>query len=206
MSDQEQPKRRGRPPKYAGEGKRQNFSFRIRDAVRERLVKTVDETGRSLSEEIEWRIERSYEWEDAYRDAQHMKQSMLAEAKAQIAEMLAGNLRPALHAAGWPKMAGTKYGTVYVDPGSSKPADFGEGDRGDDLMPIPPAGTSKGLDEEAVYRAVTRALRETLPATLTNRDKAETPEPPTIAPAASPTEAAAWAPVTAPSPDPTQDA
>jgi predicted DNA-binding protein len=60
MTDQEQPKRRGRPPKYAGEGKRQNFSFRIRDKVRDRLIEAVADTGRTLSEEIEHRIEQSF--------------------------------------------------------------------------------------------------------------------------------------------------
>jgi hypothetical protein len=71
MADAEQTstKRRGRPPKYAGEGKRQNFSFRIRDQVRDRLINAVKETGRSLSEEIEWRIERSFEWQDAFGEA-----------------------------------------------------------------------------------------------------------------------------------------
>src|SRR4051812_7138361 len=62
VSDQDkQPKRRGRPPKYAGEGKRQNFSFRIRSSVRNQLIGAVAESGRSLSEEIEYRLEQSFE-------------------------------------------------------------------------------------------------------------------------------------------------
>ena len=64
MPENAQPKRRGRPPKYQGEGKRQNFSFRIRDVVRERLIAECQKSGRSISEEIELRLERSFEFHD----------------------------------------------------------------------------------------------------------------------------------------------
>jgi len=77
--DQSQQKRPpGRPPKYAGEGKRQNFSFRITPAVRERLIAAVRESGRSLSEEIEFRIGRDLNWEKTKGDID----KMLAEATA----------------------------------------------------------------------------------------------------------------------------
>jgi hypothetical protein len=70
MTDQDQPQKRprGRPPKYAGEGKRQNFSFRITPAVRERLIAAVQKSGRSLSEEIEFRLLRDLNWEEAGGD------------------------------------------------------------------------------------------------------------------------------------------
>jgi hypothetical protein len=59
MTDPAPPKRpRGRPPKYAGQGKRQNFSFRITPALRQRLIESVKQSGRSLSEEIEHRLFR----------------------------------------------------------------------------------------------------------------------------------------------------
>jgi len=64
MTDPEQPRRkRGRPPKYAGEGKRQNFSFRITPDMRERLIAAVKQSGRSLSEEVEFRLNRDLNWE-----------------------------------------------------------------------------------------------------------------------------------------------
>jgi TraY domain len=70
MTDQAPPKTkrgRGRPPKYAGTGRR-NFNFRITEKTRQRLIETVKETGRSLSEEIEWRIDHSFLCEDILGD------------------------------------------------------------------------------------------------------------------------------------------
>src|SRR5215472_17365539 len=80
MSGQDQPPKRprGRPPKYAGQGKRQNFSFRITPAVRERLIAAVRESGRSLSEEIEFRLSRDLNWEETKGDIN----KMFAEAAA----------------------------------------------------------------------------------------------------------------------------
>jgi hypothetical protein len=82
MAAPKETKRKGRPPKYAGEGKRQNFSFRIRDKTRERLIATVAETGRSLSEEIEYRIDQSFQWEDAFGDVRAYRETKMAEVKA----------------------------------------------------------------------------------------------------------------------------
>lgn len=80
MTDQDQPPKRprGRPPKYAGQGKRQNFSFRITEKMRERLIESVKESGRSLSEEIEFRINRDLGWEQTKSDIN----KLLAEAAA----------------------------------------------------------------------------------------------------------------------------
>ena len=80
MTDQDHPPKRprGRPPKYAGQGKRQNFSFRITEKMRERLIESVKQSGRSLSEEIEFRLNRDFSWEDTKGDIHRM----LAEASA----------------------------------------------------------------------------------------------------------------------------
>ena len=79
MTEPEQPKsRRGRPPKYAGEGKRQNFNFRITPKLRERLIAAVTQSGRSISEEIEFRLDRDLNWEETKSDIH----KMLAEAAA----------------------------------------------------------------------------------------------------------------------------
>ena len=64
---------------------------------------------------------QSFEWEQAFGDVR----TWLAEQKAKIAEAEAGNLRADLSRAKWPKIAGTRWGTIYVDPESAKPADFG---------------------------------------------------------------------------------
>src|SRR5262245_18358 len=80
MTDQDQPPKRlrGRPPKYAGQGKRQNFSFRITPKQRERLIEAVKQSGRSLSEEIEFRVDRDLNWEETKGEIN----KMLAEAAA----------------------------------------------------------------------------------------------------------------------------
>jgi uncharacterized protein (DUF1778 family) len=53
----------GRPPKYAGEGKRVTHTMRVRAATREKLKAAAAESGRSMSEEIEYRVEKSF-WEE----------------------------------------------------------------------------------------------------------------------------------------------
>lgn len=53
-------KRMGRPPKAPEKGRRQNYTFRLSDQTRDQLVNGAAESGRSLSEEIEWRIEESF--------------------------------------------------------------------------------------------------------------------------------------------------
>jgi len=55
--------KRGRPPLKAGAAKRASFNTRLREAVKERLEKEASDAGRSLSEEIEFRLERSFERE-----------------------------------------------------------------------------------------------------------------------------------------------
>lgn len=56
----EQPKRRrGRPPKPEHEKRRRNLTFRVRAHLRYRLELAAARDGRSLSEEIEHRLERS---------------------------------------------------------------------------------------------------------------------------------------------------
>ena len=62
MSDTSEPKRkRGRPPR-SPEGKAtRNLTFRTRDSVRERLEASAAAADRSVSEEIEIRLAKSYE-------------------------------------------------------------------------------------------------------------------------------------------------
>ena len=54
---------RGRPPIKAGEAKRSSFNTRLRTEVKDRLSVEASNSGRSLSEEIERRLERSFEAE-----------------------------------------------------------------------------------------------------------------------------------------------
>lgn len=52
--------RRGRPPSGPYVDKRKTLSTRITSALRTRLDEAADETGRSLSQEIEFRLEQSF--------------------------------------------------------------------------------------------------------------------------------------------------
>lgn len=52
-------KRPGRPPKKPELGKRANVMFRLNDATREALMSAAKDAGRSMSEEIERRVEES---------------------------------------------------------------------------------------------------------------------------------------------------
>lgn len=61
MSEPAQPKKRGRPPKPQDERKGQNLTFRTRADFRERLEQAAVQSGRSVTEEVELRVERSFE-------------------------------------------------------------------------------------------------------------------------------------------------
>ena len=53
------PTKTGRPPKTPGQPKRSAFNTRIRTALKAELQAEADKNGRSLSEEIEHRLEMS---------------------------------------------------------------------------------------------------------------------------------------------------
>jgi hypothetical protein len=60
----ETPRRgRGRPPKDPGKGTRRNYAFRMSDQTRDMVVAAADKSGRSMSEELERRVEQSFQAE-----------------------------------------------------------------------------------------------------------------------------------------------
>ncbi len=59
-------KKRGRPRKPESEKRRNNVTIRMRDDVKRRIEEAADSQGRSLSEEIEFRLERTFLEEAAY--------------------------------------------------------------------------------------------------------------------------------------------
>ncbi len=59
-------KQRGRPRKPDSEKRRNNVTIRMRDDVKRRMEEAADSQGRSLSEEIEFRLERTFLEEAAY--------------------------------------------------------------------------------------------------------------------------------------------
>lgn len=63
MTDDTAPKRRGRPPKPEADRKGSNLTFRTRGDLRDQLAAASEASGRSISEEIEDRLARSFEAE-----------------------------------------------------------------------------------------------------------------------------------------------
>lgn len=66
------PRKRGRPAKPAGERKAHNLTFRTRADFRERLERAASNSGRSVSEEVELRIERSFEIDHLIRSLDNL--------------------------------------------------------------------------------------------------------------------------------------
>ncbi|WFU68598.1 hypothetical protein [Bradyrhizobium sp. CB2312] len=60
-------KPRGRPALAPAEKKRRNFTFRGTDELHDHISKAAAESGRSISEEIEWRLGQSFFMKDAVR-------------------------------------------------------------------------------------------------------------------------------------------
>lgn len=73
-------KRRGGQPKPAAERKRNNLTFRVRDQMRADLEAAAAASGRSVSEEIEYRLTRDFSWEAGKRQIEQM----VAETKAHL--------------------------------------------------------------------------------------------------------------------------
>lgn len=55
-ADGTEPKRRGRPALPADEKKRITMTFRVREVTRDELAEAAEKNGRSISEEIEYRL------------------------------------------------------------------------------------------------------------------------------------------------------
>jgi hypothetical protein len=86
-------KRIGRPPKAKEDRKAVNFTFRSRDQMRERLEAAAAASGRSISEEIEFRLNQSFEDErlsDAFLGGNDTAKVLQLMANAMRLETAAG--------------------------------------------------------------------------------------------------------------------
>jgi hypothetical protein len=95
MSTEDPPKPRGRRPYLPPEErKRESFTFRVRSALRAKIEDTATENGRSLSEEIEHRLERSVYLDDHVTPeklhAARKAVDEVMEIKKNISEIVAG--------------------------------------------------------------------------------------------------------------------
>src|SRR4051794_36998227 len=82
------PKRRGRPNLPAGEGKRYALGLRTTKELRDLLQQAADSSGRSLAQEIEFRLERSFERERTL--AELLTASLGGERTSRHVQALAG--------------------------------------------------------------------------------------------------------------------
>jgi hypothetical protein len=85
------PVRRGRPPLKAGEAKRASFNTRLRNALKERLEESARAAGRSLSEEIESRLERSFDRTESLGGQEYEALFQMMAAAARVIEARLGN-------------------------------------------------------------------------------------------------------------------
>jgi hypothetical protein len=67
----------GRPPKRMGERLSKNRTFRVRAGLDDQLVAAAERSGRSVSEEIEHRLEKSFEGE-SLREALRPTEALLS--------------------------------------------------------------------------------------------------------------------------------
>jgi|EndMetStandDraft_3_1072993.scaffolds.fasta_scaffold200873_2 predicted HicB family RNase H-like nuclease len=85
-------KRIGRPPKAKEDRKAVNFTFRSRGRMRERLQRAAIASGRSISEEIESRLERLFQREEIEKLTEAVKlQVTLSERLWRLLEQAAKN-------------------------------------------------------------------------------------------------------------------
>src|SRR3954465_4904348 len=89
MSDEpERPKRRGRPALPPEKGKRYALGLRTTKELRDLLQQAADSSGRSLAQEIEFRLERSFERERTL--AELLPASLGGERTSRHVQALAG--------------------------------------------------------------------------------------------------------------------
>src|SRR5262245_38369426 len=91
MTGDEKPKRsRGRPRRYAP-GKRPTLTFRVQEEMHQDIAAAAEASGKSISEEIEYRLTSWAAWQRTKGDIDRL----LAEAKAQYDAARAQAIRAA---------------------------------------------------------------------------------------------------------------
>ncbi len=82
------PKRRGRPPLPPGKGKRASFTTRMTPRLKETLEGSAKANGRSLSEEIEHRLQLSIKVD--LRDLQNIEKKFQETINSVVLDLLEG--------------------------------------------------------------------------------------------------------------------
>src|SRR4051794_21240157 len=87
------------------EGKLLPTSVRMTPSLRSRLEAAASKAGRSLTQEIERRLERAFEWDDAHGEAR----DWLAKQKAEIDKVDEANFEVEMRRRGWKPLVGSSY-------------------------------------------------------------------------------------------------
>jgi Arc-like DNA binding dprotein len=77
----------GRPALSAADSKKRNLTFRCREEMRERLHAAAQKSRRSLSEEIENRLEQSFLREDRAVEQRELGKKLVADVEARLVEL-----------------------------------------------------------------------------------------------------------------------
>jgi hypothetical protein len=105
-------KKVGRPSK----GKLGTFTFRVRADLREKLEAAAAANARSVSEEIEFRLNRDFGWEDAKGDIDAIRRRMLAaEDATYVSKMRAAGLQILREFEGKPSRVIVDYDTLIAE-------------------------------------------------------------------------------------------
>jgi hypothetical protein len=83
-------KKMGRPPKAPEKGKRQNYTFRMSEADREKVAAAAEAAGRSFSEELEARVGRSFTIEEEFGSGSRLDMLRLLAVTLRMTERLTG--------------------------------------------------------------------------------------------------------------------
>src|SRR5262249_50756994 len=153
MTEEPRPKRRrGGQPKPAAERKRNNLTFRARDQLKADLEKAATAANRSVSEEIEFRLGQSFQWEKVVGDLESLK--------ARIGEMQRQTEAAKRYRGGWGKIYNPPVpgGVLLFEPGTHNIPQSGF----EAPNAPPPSVTPPPVMREAVRVEVQTAVREIL--------------------------------------------
>jgi len=129
----------------------------VRDSIRERLIQSAAENGRSLSEDVEWRVEHSFEWQETFGELGALR----AKHASDMAKIEHGNTTAALHRLGWQKLPSPR-GTVWAPPGVSPFPASGFVDDETAVAPIQVRAEPHLVTEDVLEGVVERAVERVL--------------------------------------------
>jgi hypothetical protein len=111
-------KRIGRPMKAPVRGKRVSLGLKVTADIKRRLDTAAQASGRTQSQEAEYRIELSYQYERALGEYEQAKKQFAEQAKKLREEIELGLAEAALSRSGWSSVPDLRYGgDVWLPPG-----------------------------------------------------------------------------------------